>query len=686
MLNINPADVIAVLKTMIPQLVILGVVLLAAIITTLSVIKKPETLRKFVRKQAWLAFFLTIVIVISNILLVPMYSMVNMAMGGGTISDEAIEEAKALCTEIAEEGIVMLKNDDSALPLAEGSKVNVFGWSSTNPIYGGTGSGALSDAYPTVDFLTGLTDAGIEYNQNLVDFYKGWRDSRPVVGMMGQDWTIPEPAVSDYEDLITSAKDYSDTAIFFIARSGGEGADLPTSYDGQDTFSAEGPFGALGVRYSDQKDDLDASKSYLEISNREKALLDKVTSTFDKVIVVVNSANAMELGFVRDYSQIKSVIYCPGTGQTGFDGLGEIIAGKVNPSGKTADIFLADLMNTPTSNNFGDFDYTNMSEFGVDNMFAEGGKAFPTFVNYVEGIYVGYKFYETAAVEAAAGNYEFDYDANVIYPFGYGLSYTTFTQEMGEINNDGTTVSFDVTVTNSGSVAGKDVVEVYFNPPYTNGGIEKAAANLVAFEKTETLEPGASTTVSISFPVEDMASYDTYGHGCYVLEAGDYEISINKDSHNKIAAKTVNIGTEVVYDQNNKRSTDQVAATNQFGFAEGGVTYLSRADGFKNYAEATAAPSSFEMAEEYKKDYVNNTNYSEANYNNDADVMPTTGAKNGVKLEQLRALWMGGRIAVIRTEDEGVGVDTPEDAAAENGFNIHLKKAEQVLKEWYAKL
>ncbi len=638
MLNINPADVIAVLKTMIPQLVILGVVLLAAIIATLSVIKKTEPVRKFVRKQAWLAFLLTVVIVISNILLVPMYSMVNMAMGGGTISDEAIEEAKALCTEIAEEGIVMLKNDAQALPLAEGSKVNVFGWSSTNPIYGGTGSGALSDAYPTVDFLTGLTDAGIEYNQDLVDFYKGWRDARPIVGMIGQDWTIPEPMVSDYENLITDAKNYSDTAIMFIARSGGEGADLPTSYDGPDTFSTEGPFGALGVRFSDQKDDLDASKSYLELSNREKTLLDKVTSTFDKVILVVNSANAMELGFVKDYSQIKSVLYCPGTGQTGFDGLGEIIAGKINPSGKTADIFLADLMNTPTSNNFGDFDYTNMNEFGVDNMFAEGGKAFPTFVNYVEGIYVGYKYYETAAVEAAAGNFEFDYDANVVYPFGYGLSYTTFTQEMGEINNDGTNISFDVTVTNTGNVAGKDVVEVYFNPPYTNGGIEKAAANLVAFEKTETLEPGASATVSISFPVEDMASYDTYGHGCYVLESGDYEISINSDSHNKIAAKTVNIGSEVVYDQNNKRSTDQVAATNQFGFAEGGVTYLSRADGFKNYAEATAAPKSFELAEEYKKDYVNNTNYNEADYNNEADAMPATGAKNGIKLEQLRGL------------------------------------------------
>ncbi|MBQ1609238.1 MAG: glycoside hydrolase family 3 C-terminal domain-containing protein, partial [Lachnospiraceae bacterium] len=396
MLGINIADVIAVLKTMIPQLIIIGVVLVAAIIISLVAIKVKKPLKGFLRKEAWLAFFLTLVIVVTQIILVPMYSMVNMAMGGGTISEEAIEEAKALCTEIAEEGVVLLKNDGAALPLAEGSKVNVFGWSSTNPIYGGTGSGALSDAYPTVDFLTGLTDAGIQYNQDLVDFYTGWRQDRPMVGMMGQDWTIPEPKVSEYGSLISDAKDYSDTAIFFIARSGGEGADLPTSYDGADTFSAEGPFGAMGVRYSEQKDDLDASKSYLELSNREKALLDEVTKNFDKVIVVVNSANAMELGFVNDYEQIKSVLYCPGTGQTGFDGLGEILAGQVNPSGKTADTFVADLFATPTANNFGDFDYTNMEEYGVDNFFAEGGKAYPTFVNYVEGIYVGYRYYETA--------------------------------------------------------------------------------------------------------------------------------------------------------------------------------------------------------------------------------------------------------------------------------------------------
>ena len=638
MLSINIADVIAVIQTMIPQLVVLGVALVLAIVATICAIKAKKPLKGFIRKEAWLAFALIVVVVVNTILLGPVYSMVNMAMGGGTISDEAIEEAKALCTEIAEEGIVLLKNDDAALPLAEGTKVNVFGWSSTNPIYGGTGSGALSDAYPTVDFLTGLTDAGIEYNQDLVDFYTGWRTERPTVGMMGQDWTIPEPTISEYGSLITDAKEYSDTAIFFIARSGGEGADLPTSYDGEDTFSTEGMFGASGVRYSDQEDDLDASKSYLELSNREQALLDEVTANFDNVIVIVNSANAMELGFVNDYSQIKSVLYCPGTGQTGFDALGEILAGTVNPSGKTADTFVADLLTTPTANNFGDFDYTNMEEYGVANMFADGGMAYPTFVNYVEGIYVGYRYYETAYAESLAGNMDFDYDNTVVYPFGYGLSYTTFTQEMGDITNDGTSITFDVTVTNTGDVAGKDVVEVYYNPPYTNGGIEKSAANLIQFAKTQTLEPGASETVTITFALEDMASYDTYGEGCYVLEAGDYEISINTDSHNKIDTDTVSVDSTIVYDESNKRESDEIAATNQFEFAEGDVTYLSRADGFANYAEATAAPTSYELSDEYKAEYYNETNYDPTDYNDDSDVMPTTGAKNGIKLEELRGL------------------------------------------------
>ncbi len=641
MLSINIADVIAVLQTMIPQLVIIIAALVAAIViaivVTVKVKQKPK--KKVIRKTTWIAFFAILVITLNTIVLGPVYSMVNMAMGGGKISDESSQHAKEVATQIAEEGIVLLKNDDNELPLQSGAKVNVFGWSSTNPIYGGTGSGSMSDQYPTVSFLQGLTDAGIEYNQDLVDFYTNWRTDRPMVGMMGQDWTIPEPTVDEYGDLFNSAKDYSDTAIFFIARSGGEGADLPMSYDGEDTFSTEGPFGASGVRYSDQADDLDASKSYLELSNRETALLNEVTSDFDNVIVIVNSANAMELGFVNDYPQIKSVLYCPGTGQTGFDGLGEILAGTVNPSGKTADTFVADLLSTPSANNFGDFDYTNMEEFGVDNMFADGGKAYPTFVNYVEGIYVGYKYYETAYAEAQAGNMDFDYDSAVVYPFGYGLSYTTFSQEMGDITNDGTTVSFDVTVTNTGDVAGKDVVEVYYNPPYTNGGIEKSAANLIEYAKTDLLDPGASQTITISFALEDMASYDTYGEGCYVLDDGDYEISINTDAHDKIDSKTVNVPDKIVYDENNKRSSDKIAAVNQFQFAEGeGITYLSRKDGFANYDEATAAPTNFEMPDDLKSQYVNNTNYKEEDYNNADDVMPTTGAKNGVKLADLRGV------------------------------------------------
>ncbi len=638
MLSINIADVISVLDTMKTQLIVLGIFLALAIVLTIVAIKIKKPLKSFIRRESWLAFFLVAVIVVNTIVFGPMYQMISMAMGDGKISDETSEEAKALCTEIAEEGIVLLKNEASTLPLASGAKVNVFGWSSTNPVYGGTGSGALSDAYPTTTFLDGLTQAGIEYNTDLTDFYTSWRDTRPSVGMMGQDWTIPEPTIDEYGDLFESAKSYSDTAIFFIARSGGEGADLPQSYDGEETLAEGGMFGSTGVRYSDQADDLDASKSYLELSNRETALLNQVTADYDNVIVIVNSANAMELGFVNDYSQIKSVIYCPGTGQTGFVGLGEILAGQINPSGKTADTFVADLLATPTANNFGDFDYTNADEFAYENMFAENGMATPTFVNYVEGIYVGYRYYETAAAEAEAGNMEFDYDSTVVYPFGYGLSYTTFSQEMGPISNDGTTVSFDVTVTNTGDVAGKDVVEVYYNPPYTNGGIEKSAANLIAFEKTATLEPGASEVVSISFALEDMASYDTYGAGCYVLEAGDYQISINSDSHNKIASDVVTVADTITYDANNKRESDDVAATNQFSFAEGDVTYLSRADGFANYAEATAAPTNFEMSDADKATYFNATNYDPTDYNDDSDEMPTTGAKNGIQLAELRGL------------------------------------------------
>ena len=314
-------------------------------------------------------------------------------------------------------------------------------------------------------------------------------------------------------------------------------------------------------------------------------MLDLVCANFDNVVVVYNGANTMELGFLNDYKQIKGAIWCPGTGQSGFESLGAVVAGTVNPSGKTSDTFVYDLTATPTYNNFGNFLYDNMDEFAATSKnFGTGEEeaTIPSFVNYVEGIYVGYRFYETAAVEGLI-----DYDKTVQFPFGYGLSYTDFEQKMGDVTVADGKVSFDVTVTNNGTAAGKDVVEVYYNPPYTNGGIEKASANLIDFAKTDVLQPGESQTINVSFSEEDMASYDTYGNGCYVLEAGDYEISINSDSHNAIASQTVSVADTVVYDENNARSTDDVAATNQFAYAEGDVTYLSRADGFQTSAASS---------------------------------------------------------------------------------------------------
>lgn len=625
MLAINMDDVINVLNSCKPYLIALGVVLALAIVVTVACMKLKKPVKKLVRKEAWIAFLLAVVVIVNLICFIPMSSMISLAMGNGTITDETSDESTALVQEIAEEGIVLLKNDGT-LPLAADSNLNVFGWASTNPCYGGTGSGALSDAYPTVSLLQGLEDAGFNLNTELSDFYTAYRADRPEVGMWAQDWTLPEPTADSYTDeMMANAKEFSDTAMVVIARVGGEGADLPTDVS--------------KVTYTDNSTeykDFEAGEHYLQLDRTERDMLDLVCSNFDNVIVVYNGANAMELGFINEYSQIKSAIWCPGTGQSGFEALGEIVAGTVNPSGKTSDTFVADLTATPTWNNFGYFKYDNMDEYAyTSNNFKTGEEetALPSFVNYVDGIYVGYRFYETAAAEGLI-----NYDDTVVYPFGYGLSYTTFTQEMGAISEDNGTISFDVTVTNTGDVAGKDVVEVYYNPPYTNGGIEKASANLIQFEKTEVLQPGDSQTITVSFDAEDMASYDTYGAGCYVLEAGDYQISINSDSHNVIDSQTYTVASTVTYDESNPRSTDETAAVNEFAYAEGDVTYLSRADGFANYADATAAPASMSMSDEAKATFLNNSNYNPEDYNNDSDEMPTTGAKNGIKLADLRGV------------------------------------------------
>ena len=650
MLSINLDDVMQVLTNVRGYLIAFGVVALLAIVVMIAVRKLPKAKKKMIRAQSGLAILLALTIVVNLICTGPMSTMLDLVSGSGTITEETSAKATELVNEITADGVVLAKDEDGILPVASGSKLNVFGWASTNPCYGGTGSGALNTAYPVTDLLTGLHDAGIETNEELSKFYTDYKADRPSVGMVAQDWTLPEPNVSLYTDeMMENAKAFSDTAMVVITRVGGEGADLPTDMasvvDGSwirrvaQAYGSERGTAYYNGTYDDslnEGNDWDKGDHFLQLSNREEDLLDLVTANFDNVILVYNGANAFQMDFLKDYPQIKGVLLCPGTGQSGFEGFGKVVSGEVNPSGRTVDTYVSNLKNAPWWNNFGDFKYTNTEELNSDSSFFDPEGTTPSFVNYVEGIYVGYKFYETAADEGLI-----NYDDEVVFPFGYGLSYTSFTKEMSGITNDGTSLNFTVTVTNTGSVAGKDVVEIYSDPPYTNGGIEKSSANLLDFAKTSELAPGESQTIEFSIPVEDLASYDYQTNGCYVLEAGDYVISANDDSHNVADSQTYTVASDIVYNESNKRGSDAVAATNEFDFAEGEITYLSRADGFANYAEATAAPATYEMTDEQKAAFDNAHTYTEAGYQNDDDANAadiTTGAKNGLKLVDLRGV------------------------------------------------
>lgn len=650
MLSINMSDVMNVLSSISSYLIAFAVVLVLAIIVMIAVRKQPKANKRLIRGEACVAILVALLIVVNLICTGPMRTMLELVSAKSELSDETTAEATALVSEIVEEGVVLAKNENAILPVASGSKLNVFGWASTSPCYGGTGSGALNTAYPTTDLLTGLKDAGIETNAELSQFYVDYQSERPTVGMWAQDWTLPEPNVSLYTDeLIANAKAFSDTAMIVITRVGGEGADLPDDmvavvegrWLGQDGVNASDETYYAGV-YDDTMNsgnDWDEGDHFLQLDNREEEMVELVCNNFDKVIVVYNGANAFELDWVNQHPEIQGVILCPGTGQSGFEGFGRVVSGAVNPSGHTVDIYPASMKDAPWWNNHGSFVYDNMKDFGVTSTGFTGVTSTnnPSFVNYVEGIYVGYKFYETAADEGLI-----NYDDAVVYPFGYGLSYTDFNQTMSDVNYDGTNVSFSVTVTNNGTVAGKDVVEIYVNPPYTNGGIEKATANLVEFAKTDALEPGASQTIDFSIPVEQLASYDYLTNRCYVLEAGDYVISANADSHTEFDAKTFTVDTAVVYDENNKRDSDQIAAVNLFDYAAGDVTYLSRANGFANYAQATAAPADYNMSDEARASFYNITNYLTAEAtaaDEPADAAPvTTGASTSLKLKDLRGL------------------------------------------------
>ena len=622
MISVEMEDVLAVLQLCKPYIIGIIAALVIGIVIMIACRRMSRGKKFLIRGEAVIAMVLAVVVCVNMICFGPMATLIGLATGNGTLSDETNEEAAEVAEEIMEDGIVLLKNE-SLLPLNETKKLNIFGWESINPAYGGAGSGGINDLYDIVSLNQGLKNAGFSINQELVDFYNNYGADNPEMSIQKQSWTLPEPPVDTYSDeLIKSAKEYSDVAVVVLSRKAGEGHnDIPmdvrkAAYDNN----------------SDEYDDFPEGEHYLQLSQTERDMVDMVCSNFDNVIVVYNGANQFELGFADEYPQIKSVVWCPGTGNVGFNALGKVFSGEVNPSGKTPDTFIYDMTTAPWWNNAEKTEYTNLADMAVEGMNAGTAQVYaPAFTNYVEGIYVGYKYYETAAQEGAI-----DYDKTVQYPFGYGLSYTEFEQKMGELEEKDGQISVDVEVTNTGDVAGKDVVEVYYKPPYTNGGIEKSSANLIEFAKTNLLQPGESQTVTVTFSIEDMASYDENNAKAYVLEKGDYVISINSDSHTVLDQKTYTADKDVVYKGENKRASDDTAAKNVFEDAKGDITYLSRADHFANYEEATAAPASAELSEPYVSEYHLNSNFDKTTYLNDEDVMPTTGADNGLTLADMR--------------------------------------------------
>jgi beta-glucosidase len=651
-MGVSQADLNAYLNQLSGYVYAILFILVAMILLLIFAGKINKKNSGIIRLASVLGALAGIVIIANAICFGPMYNNVSGYLNASKIqlSDETVAQSRATVQKVGEEGVVLLKNN-GILPLTDTKKLNVFGWSSTNPIYGGTGSGSSSSA-TAVSILQSLKDAGFEPNEGLSGMYVEYRAERPTIAMASQDWTVPEPPVSVYNDnMMNAIHEYSDTAVIVIGRSGGEGADLPTDMkavlDGtynpaEKVSAAPGNYGYMNaVAWNNGAyDDFEAGESYLELSVTEENLVEKVCSEFDKVIVIINANNAMELGWVDDYPQIGAVLLAPGSGITGFAALGEVMSGAVNPSGRTVDTFVKDLFATPYINNIGEMSFTNVDDLKQQIAAADGAyEGTLSFVNYVEGIYVGYKYYETASDDGAI-----KYEDYVQYPFGYGLSYTTFEQKIDNFKADDKAVTFDVTVTNTGSVAGKDVVEVYFTPPYTDGGIEKASVNLIDFAKTEVIEPGASQTVSFAINTEDMAAFDSESikipGGGYILEAGEYKVSVRSDSHTVLDEQAFTIAADIDYSLNGRES-DKIPAVNQFEeYARGDFEVLSRAGGFANY-DATCGrkltDEDFVMDDATRakvEEYAFGT-YDGTKYNNPEDEMPTTGAKNGLTLADL---------------------------------------------------
>ncbi len=504
--------------------------------------------------------------------------------------EDARVYAQAVSAQISDEGLILLQNEGDLLPLSN-PKVNVFSFASFNLRYGGGGSGG-ADLSRAVPFYEALERSGIDYNKDLYQTMveAGASESTSnstglvqVLGAMLGDSEEDEIA-PDYltEDVLENAKAHSHTAVLVFGNDGVESQD----------FTAE----------------------QLRITNNQEALLDKVSANFDDIVLIVNSGNQMELGFLNDYPQIKSVIWIGTPGPSGGVALAKTLIGENNPSGRLTDTYVYDVESAPSTVNFSNFKYDN----------ADRG-----FFNYEEGIYVGYRYYET--------RYEGDeaaYDQVVQFPFGFGLSYTDFDWDISDPVITDETVSVDVKVTNTGDLAGKDVVEVYYSAPYFAGGPEKASTVLAGYNKTSLLEPGASEILNVTFNVDDMASWDTQGGGGYVLDAGDYKLYVSTDVHSPVQTFDFQI------DETKRITADSTTGAeleNRFEYADGDLTYLSRSDWEGTYpnAETRNYTASQEVLEGMP---TLSERLADGSVEKTEGTVPTYGAANGLRLEDMKGL------------------------------------------------
>ena len=591
--------------------------------------------------------------------------------GQSVIGEQTRAAGEALATQIVEEGVVLVENKDNALPLniedENENKVAVLGWASTQWVQGGSGSGRSTDNYasgnllPHTTFLKALDVAGVSYDKTITNYYSTFCNARPFYAegnggsLSTHDYEycrLIEPgvsAISSYKKMLENAAENYNTAIVVISRISGESIDCPTKQYKNYTSKGDKPGGSGSLTGAK----VDSTRTYLDVSTEEEELLEFATENFNKVIVLINNTNAMNLGFLKKYD-VDAAIIAGGTGNNSVNGLINIVYGQklletkptsdnmsevvkyddsetgkvlLSPSGRTVDTYVYDFRTNPS------FAYTAMD--GVSQYSGSTSGVYPTttnnpnvgsndpypgvsYLDYIEGIYVGYKWYETADADGfwksdfAKTNFDVSsYDEVVQYPFGYGLSYTNFQWEVQDWDVSSTKITVKVNVTNVGTRPGQDVVQLYYTPPYNKDtSVEKAAVNLGDFAKTTMiLDPNdpakKSQLLTLSLNIQDMASYDQYeDEGAYVLEAGKYELSLRSNAHTVVPQSKVVSGSrtytytakeDVVYNKyagsngSDKIRNLFIGENNSDGVAIDGsdsnqeINWLSRATGFEEF-------------------------------------------------------------------------------------------------------